>query len=247
MKRMSNNYQSWSKKELIKRITQLESKSTNLTSIQSSKTGKSSRKTKSFDFGDYCQRKIALKFAYFGWDMDGLAEQESSRNTVEEYLFDALIKSKMVSDIKLADYSRCGRTDKGVSAISQVVSLNMRSNIPPSLIQDKLDANGEPKIHPPNQMKQISTIPESWDESKEHNYTSVLNGLLPPEIRILSWSSAPIDFSARFHCTSRRYKYFFHRHNLNINSMIEAIDYIRGSHDFRHFSKIGNSEFLINN
>ena len=35
-------------------------------------------------------------------------------------LFRALEYSKLVEDVKMAQYSKCGRTDKGVSALSQV-------------------------------------------------------------------------------------------------------------------------------
>ena len=38
----------------------------------------------------------------------------------QEQIFIALIKGKLIEDRASANYSRCGRTDKGVSAFGQV-------------------------------------------------------------------------------------------------------------------------------
>ena len=38
---------------------------------------------------------------------------------------------------------------------------------------------------------------------------AMLNGVLPEEIRVLSWAPVSPDFSARFSCLQRTYKYFF--------------------------------------
>lgn len=37
-----------------------------------------------FDFGAHPRRKIALQFLYHGWEFDGLVQQASTDNTVEE-------------------------------------------------------------------------------------------------------------------------------------------------------------------
>lgn len=101
-------------------------------------------------------------------------------------------------------------------------------------------------------------------------YCHLLNRLLPPDIRILAWCSAPpVGFSARFSCRERQYKYFFtqpafapppedpriQNTNLNTNvkegyldidSMREAASYFVGSHDFRNFCKIDGSKQIEN-
>lgn len=82
-----------------------------------------------FDFKKYNKRHVALMVAYLGWDMHGFAAQENVSTTIEAYLFDALIKAKLVEGREGSNYSRCGRTDKGVSAFRQVVSLDVRSNM----------------------------------------------------------------------------------------------------------------------
>ncbi len=48
---------------------------------------------------------------------------------VEAQLFFAAKKVKLIRDLASAAISRCGRTDKGVSALGQVISLRVRSNL----------------------------------------------------------------------------------------------------------------------
>lgn len=79
-----------------------------------------SKNNREFDIDKYCQRKIALKVAYLGWNFDGLASQPDSYNTIEHHLFAALKRTRLISDRSSCDYNRSGRTDKGVSALCQV-------------------------------------------------------------------------------------------------------------------------------
>lgn len=49
-------------------------------------------------------------------------------NTVEEYLFTAFKQAKLIRNHpSLCNYSRCGRTDAGVSAINQVIAMTIRT------------------------------------------------------------------------------------------------------------------------
>ena len=84
---------------------------------------------KPFDFSRYHKRHVALKMAYLGWDYHGFASQESTENTIESHFFAALSKACLIESRDDCNYSRCGRTDKGVSAFAQVVSLDVRSNL----------------------------------------------------------------------------------------------------------------------
>ena len=84
---------------------------------------------KPFDFSRYHKRHVALKVAYLGWDYHGFASQESTENTIESHFFAALFKACLIESRADCNYSRCGRTDKGVSAFAQVVSLDVRSNL----------------------------------------------------------------------------------------------------------------------
>eukprot|EP00736_Rhodelphis_marinus_P003760 Rmarinus@m.19210 len=84
---------------------------------------------KGFDMSKYCQRKVAFKIYYFGKRYRGFASLVDSTETIEGKLFDALLKTCLITDRESANYSRCGRTDAGVSAFGQVVSLKVRSNL----------------------------------------------------------------------------------------------------------------------
>ncbi len=57
----------------------------------------------------YHQRHVALKVSYVGDDIQGLAIQKEHTNTVESYLFDALMKLHLIVDKDSCNYSRCGR------------------------------------------------------------------------------------------------------------------------------------------
>ena len=69
----------------------------------------------------------AFKIAYLGWEFDGLARQINTDNTIEEIFLQACQKCCLIFAAKDYKLTRCGRTDKGVSAFSQVLSLYVRS------------------------------------------------------------------------------------------------------------------------
>lgn len=79
--------------------------------------------------------------------------------------------------------------------------------------------------------------------AKEIRYCENMNRVLPKHIRCVAWLplSNP-NYSARFDCRERTYRYFFPRSNLNIAQMQRAAHYLVGSHDFRNLCKmdVGN-------
>lgn len=73
----------------------------------------------------------------------------------------------------------------------------------------------------------------------EIDYCNLLNRVLPRDIRVISWMPLITpEFSARFDCIERGYKYFFPRGNLDIDLMREASHQLVGAHDFRNFCKL---------
>lgn len=127
----------------------------------------------------------------------GFEKQLHTEMTIEAQLFKAFSHFHLLeSTIENADYSRCGRTDKCVSSSGNYIALYVRSNA------KNVDKNGK--------------------EKSEFPYILMLNGFLPKEIRILSYMVVEKDFSARFNCRRREYKYFFPRGNLNIEKIKEA-------------------------
>ena len=54
--------------------------------------------------------------------------------------------------------------------------------------------------------------------SVELPYMVMLNRNLPPNIQVLGWTDAPsAEFSARFNCKARVYKYFFPKGNMDLD------------------------------
>ena len=232
--------------------------------------------------------------------------------TVEEELWKALYKARLIlpdSNVSEAEaelhwggceYSKCGRTDKGVSAFGQVVGIRVRSNkplhTPPKPATTKiagesgivepmnsadnitarrnLDSTSDNRPHTPDSSTSSDETVLSFDPiHDELPYSKVLNRLLPPDIRVLAWCpNPPPNFSARFSCKERRYKYFFTNPAfsptmgpalsmdpqnasitgsqrvgwLDINRMREAARKFEGLHDFRNFCKLDASKQIDN-
>ncbi|KAM4026214.1 tRNA pseudouridine(38/39) synthase [Anomaloglossus baeobatrachus] len=171
------------------------------------------RRQRPFDFSVHPKQHVALRLAYLGWNYQGFASQENTRNTVEEVMFDALTKTRLVERRQSSNYHRCGRTDRGVSALAQVISLDLRSA-----------AAGRPEMR----------------------YTQMLNRVLPPDIRVLSWAAVPSSFSARFSCRSRTYRYLFPRAQLDVAMMDQAARMLEGTHDFRNLCKMDVANGVLN-
>ncbi|XXG61337.1 hypothetical protein AAC387_Pa04g3023 [Persea americana] len=169
----------------------------------------------------HAKRYIALKIMYFGQRFYGFASEAQMDPTIESEIFKALAKTKLlVGDKEKSCYSRCGRTDKGVSSIGQVILLFVRSNLK--------DTGGHENP--------VETGPEYICE--EIDYVKVLNRVLPKDIRVIGWCPAPPNFHARFSCLSRQYKYLFWREDLDISAMDLASKKFIGEHDFRNFCKM---------
>ncbi|KAG0153507.1 hypothetical protein PDIDSM_2160 [Penicillium digitatum] len=246
-----------------------------------------------FDPSKYSTRFIALKFAYLGQAYNGLEHTNGNTTplpTVEEILWKALRRTRLISPETTSDmeptdreervpmrpyhlhwdgcdYSKAGRTDKGVSAFGQVIGLRVRSQRP----VPKTPAAGDDAMN----VDSVSTEKEWDDVADEMNYINVLNRVLPEDIRVLAWCpNPPPGFDARFSCRERRYKYFFtnpaftptpgsvgfqnRAQNgngprselregwLDIEAMREAAKHFEGLHDFRNFCKLDTNKQIDN-
>lgn len=228
----TSKYENWSKEQLIKKLLEFEKDKLKLSqnptpSSEKQKPLKKRKPSKDFDFSKYNRRFIALKFAYLGWNYNGLAIQKEGTPlpTVEGVVIDALNKCKLVPSTNPSEFqfSRCGRTDKGVSAMSQVISLYVRSNL--------------------NEKEQMDTE----CDAKEIQYVNNLNHILPDDIRVSAVSlRPPKGFDARFSCQYRHYRYLFHRDGLDVAKMNEAAALFVGEHDFRNFCKLDGSKQITN-
>lgn len=241
---------------LTQRIQQLEAQ---LAALQTSNTPVASTSQlppapiKPFDFSRYRKRKIALKFTYEGWHYGGLAIQNTVTPlpTVEEKLVDALVQARLVEsrELEAMGFARCGRTDRGVSAAGQVVSLWVRSNLSADRLPPDLPPTGEEGEE--TYMERIAPPAPGKDTTDgEMQYDHLLNRLLPRSIRILAWSPVDARFDARFSCSGRHYKYFFtsspSHAPLNIAAMQEAARLLVGEHDFRNLCKLDGAKQITN-
>ncbi|KAJ8760418.1 hypothetical protein K2173_015085 [Erythroxylum novogranatense] len=171
----------------------------------------------------HLKRHVALKVMYFGRRFYGFASEAQMDPTIESEIFKALEKTRLlVGEKKEIQYSRCGRTDKGVSAVGQVISLFLRSKLR--------------RINTGNENSEETNL-EDQNEG-EIDYVRVLNRALPSDIRIIGWCPVPNDFSARFSCLQREYTYLFWGDSLNILDMEIAGQKFIGEHDFRNFCKM---------
>ncbi len=181
-------------------------------------------------------------------------------------------------------YSKCGRTDRGVSAFGQVIGIRVRSNRPitksPTASElneqeheDSSIPNGSLEHDDMSAIDADDLASESYKKPfdpirDELPYISLLNAILPSDIRILAWCpTPPSNFDARFSCRERRYKYFFTNAAfcptpgalgllrgdgkglaevregwLDVEKMKVAARKLEGLHDFRNFCKIDPSK-----
>ncbi|KAL6733359.1 hypothetical protein Aduo_004010 [Ancylostoma duodenale] len=191
------------------------------------------KRKRPFNFDAHPRRKIALQFLYHGWEYEGLVQQSTTENTVERHLMDALLKTKLISNEKDCDFSRCGRTDRGVSAFKQVAALVVRS----------ADPLGKFVFWPESTDQSVI---DNYPKKDELSYLKMLNGVLPKNISVIAWAPVPQDFSARHACNMRIYKYSMPRANLNLELMRRAGALLVGTHDFRNFCQVDMNEKRVN-
>lgn len=223
--------------------------------------------------------------------------------TIEEELWKALVKTRLINPIPTkgddtdynridrktfaawdregadvnwdgCEYSKCGRTDRGVSAFGQVIGVRVRSNKPlpnsPAPTENQTGSE-EGDLSSLSKGSELETTTKPFNDlTDELPYIQLLNRVLPPDIRIYAWCpNPPADFSARFSCKERRYKYFFtdpcfapvpgssglyenaskdimREGRLDIAAMQAGCDALIGLHDFRNFCKIDASKQLTN-
>lgn len=217
------------REELLTMIMKLDAHNKSLISILKKSSGfideASEEKT---DFEEFSlryspRRHILLKLYYLGWNYDGYVVQETTGNTIEDHLFKALKKVNLIESRQTSNYNLCGRTDKGVSAFEQVISIDVRSRVVPEeqLTQAGIDS--------------------------EISYCHWINKVLPKQIRAISWRPCPTqEFSARFDCIERTYRYFLPRGNLDVSKMNQACKYLVGLHDFRNICKPDIKNGVVN-
>lgn len=68
--------------------------------------------------------RIAIKLGYLGDGFYGY-QRQPDRRTVEGCLIESLLEADLISDIRESRFASAGRTDRGVSALGQVISFDL--------------------------------------------------------------------------------------------------------------------------
>eukprot|EP00042_Codosiga_hollandica_P050226 m.595936 g.595936 ORF g.595936 m.595936 type:complete len:541 (-) comp58043_c0_seq27:51-1673(-) len=199
-------------------------------------TRRPAKRKREFDFSKFHKRHIALRIAYLGANYQGLAAQDHTTDTIEGHLFRALQTTCLIVDRPSCNYSRCGRTDRGVSALGQVVALDVRTNLTHGVGVLPRDEGSIEQRHVSRGAPLQGQSEE--DLGQELNFALMINRVLPDDIRVIAWAPVPREFDARFSCIFRTYKYYFVRGNMDIERMHTAAQRLVGEHDFRNFCKV---------
>ena len=154
--------------------------------------------------------RFLIKFSYDGSAYSGFQRQKGLE-TIQEKLEDALTK---INNGKATSITATGRTDKGVHALCQYGHADIYVNI------------------------------------TEKKLKRAMNSNLPADIHVIETTIVDDDFHARYEVKSKEYKYFInlgeynplernycfqYNYKLDIEKMKEAINYYKGTHDFRAF------------
>ena len=157
---------------------------------------------KEYDWSKVEFQQFLIKFSYVGTNYQGVAYQDEATPTVEREIFRILTLTKMIKARDQCNFSRCGRTDTGVHAAGNYMSIALR--VKPAI-----------------------------------DHLAVINKLLPSDIRMLAMRQVPTEFSARFKCRRRIYKYFQPVwKGLDVSKMEIAAQRLIGEHDFRNYCKM---------
>jgi len=154
---------------------------------------------------------LKCTISYDGSKFYGLQIQPNKKTVIGE-IYKALNKLNITTHI-----THAGRTDKGVHALNQVIAFE---------------------------------VPYFWDINKLKNN---LNKILMPEIMIKKIKKTH-NFNPRFDAKKRSYRYIlspftnpfidnyvtFYPYHINKNLIQDALNLLKGKHDFEYFAKTGS-------
>uniref|UniRef100_A0AAV2IXB0 Pseudouridylate synthase 1 homolog n=1 Tax=Knipowitschia caucasica TaxID=637954 RepID=A0AAV2IXB0_KNICA len=150
----------------------------------------------------YPKKKVVLLIAYSGKGYYGMQRNpgNSQFKTIEDDLVTALVKSGCIpqehcDDMKKMSFQRCARTDKGVSAAGQVVSLKVR------LVDDVIEKINE---HLPPQIRilGLKRVTQGFNSKNNcthnfHNFTSQKASSDPSARRYITQMSCGKPFMSK--------------------------------------------------
>lgn len=261
----SSELSALTKQELIDKVCHLTKQVHHLTNRSESRQ---QRKLRPLDFQRFRRRHVFLRFLYLGWQYSGLCRQQHSvLPTIEGEVIRALCEARLMHPdwASAGRWHFCGRTDKGVSAFSQVLSIMVRSyqladnaDTPSADVSHTdADAGGADAdgVRVSTDGAEVGADGADSEETyqladllprDELDYPRILNKVLPEDIRVLAWAPVSSEHSARFNCRRRVYRYFFPRRDLNLQLMRDAANRLVGEHDFRNLCKLSLRNGIAN-
>ncbi|SCO66408.1 tRNA pseudouridine synthase, putative [Plasmodium vivax] len=150
--------------------------------------------------------KFIIFFSYVGMGFNGSAYQKDNPNTVENRLMGLLHALDLIPGLD-HPFSRVSRTDKGVSARMNALTIRLKIRHPHMALQDL-----------------------------QRVYVKEINKKLK-HMQVIDMRSVPNFFDARLNCIHRTYLYFFMDKNYNFELMKEGCKLFLGEHDFSNFCK----------
>ncbi|KAG5493796.1 hypothetical protein JKF63_01628 [Porcisia hertigi] len=170
------------------------------------------------------KQKVGIIFGYVGECYCGLQWNHLPEYpTVEEALMKALFETDMISEVNFANvkvqqllnFERASRTDKGVHALRNVVSVAVMLPYDPAYVKKRLAAlhkfsedaaAGKPQTEggdSDDDEKDARDAVFSCDEAKR-----LLNEALPHDLHVYAVVPVTRSFNAYLNCGGRRYEYY---------------------------------------
>ncbi|XP_075063999.1 pseudouridylate synthase 1 homolog [Mixophyes fleayi] len=166
-------------------------------------------------------KKFAMLMAYCGSGYHGMQLTKSGLPTIEGELISALVQAQCIpetysSDLQLLQFQRCARTDKGVSALAQVVSLNLFETCTNPM--EKINSYLPPEIR----VLGIKRVPKRFIcnkmcDARTYSYTL-------PTFALSRYAGSTPDTSFRLPRED------FHH-------IIRLLSFYKGTHNFHNFTK----------
>eukprot|EP00796_Vickermania_ingenoplastis_P006374 gene6374-4599_t len=176
------------------------------------------------------KRKVAILFAYIGERYCGLQWNHLPEYpTVEEALLKALYEADMISLTNFSNYKvqqllnfeRASRTDKGVHALCNLVSINVMLPYDPDYVREEQERRKQQQIQHPGALADPSiSVKHTPDPSPQPNHKDeqnryscaearrLLRQALPQDIHVYDIVPVTRSFNAYLCCGGRRYEYF---------------------------------------
>ncbi|XP_055947803.1 pseudouridylate synthase 1 homolog isoform X2 [Argiope bruennichi] len=165
-------------------------------------------------------KKVALLLCYLGKEFYGM-QRNSNVSTVEEELFKALLESNIILQSefdfpKTMKFQRAARTDKGVSAVRQIVSLRLPIKEITSELPEKVNKHLPPEIR----LVAVKRVTQSFDAK------------IACDARTYSYMTPTFAFASKDEETSENYRITEER----IKEVNEFLQNYIGTHNFYNFT-----------